>query len=291
MPFDPADKEKIRRHLRAPNGIILCTGPTGSGKTTTLYGCLNHVNTPENKVISIEDPVEYLLPGVVQIPIRPSAGLTFAAAMRSVLRQDPDIIMLGEIRDQESLMMAEQAALTGHLVLTTLHTNSAPETVTRLLDMGMDPFNFADSLLAVLGQRLVRRLCTHCRTARPATEAEIGELLDDYLFAFPRDAVPMTRDALRADWLRNFAQDGRLMHFASPGCEHCARTGQKGRMAIHELMVVTRELRQQIQTGERAEVLQRSAMADGMKTLRQDGIEKVLQGFVSIEEVRATSNV
>jgi type II secretory ATPase GspE/PulE/Tfp pilus assembly ATPase PilB-like protein len=157
--------------------------------------------------------------------------------------------------------------------------------------MGMDPFNFADSLLAVLGQRLVRRLCSHCRTARPATEEEIVELLDDYLFAFAREAVLPTRDELRADWVARFGDGGRLMHYSSPGCDHCARTGQKGRMAIHELMVVTRELRQLIQTGERAEVLQRSAMADGMKTLRQDGIEKVLQGLVGIEEVRATSNV
>jgi len=180
--------------------------------------------------------------------------------------------------------------LTGHLVLSTLHTNSAPETVTRLLDMGMDPFNFADSLLAVLAQRLVRRLCSACRIATPATQEQIDELLDDYLHIGPADDPQFSRDAVQAGWLGHFGVDGRLMHFHSPGCGVCENSGQKGRAGLHELMMMSRELRHLIQTGTRAEELQRTALVQGMRTLRQDGIEKVLQGVTSIEEVRATSN-
>ena len=296
MPLDgiglsPENLARFKQAMERPYGMVLCVGPTGSGKTTTLHSALGFINVPERKIWTAEDPIEITQPGLRQVQVNPKIDWTFAKALRAFLRADPDVIMIGEIRDTETAQMAIEASLTGHLVLSTLHTNSAPETVTRLLDMGMDPFNFADSLLAVLGQRLVRRLCPHCRSARPATDGEIDELLDDYLFAYARDAARPERDALRADWTARFGSGGRLMHFTSPGCEHCARTGQKGRVSIHELMIVTRELRQQIQTGERAEVLQRSAMADGMKTLRQDGIEKVLQGLVSIEEVRATSNV
>ncbi len=296
MPLDAiglseANLARLQKAMQRPYGMVLCVGPTGSGKTTTLHSALGFINVPERKIWTAEDPIEITQPGLRQVQVNPKIDWTFAKALRAFLRADPDVIMIGEVRDTETAQMAIEASLTGHLVLSTLHTNSAPETVTRLLDMGMDPFNFADSLLAVLAQRLVRRLCTHCRSVRPATEDEIAELLEDYLQAFPRDAAPMTRDALRADWTERFGRDGRLLHYASPGCEHCARTGQKGRAGIHELMIVTRELRQQIQTGERAEVLQRTALANGMKTLRQDGIEKVLQGWTSIEEVRATSNV
>jgi len=163
--------------------------------------------------------------------------------------------------------------------------------VTRLLDMGMDPFVGGGGLLAVLAQRLVRRLCNHCRTSRPATPAEVDELLDDYLQACPKGEPAFAREALREDWTERFGRDGQLMHHESPGCDHCDHTGQTGRAGIHELMLVSRELRQQIQTGERAERLQQTALLEGMRTLRQDGIEKVLQGLVSIEEVRATSNV
>ena len=296
MPLDgiglsEANLARFKQAMERPYGMVLCVGPTGSGKTTTLHSALGFINVPERKIWTAEDPIEITQPGLRQVQVNPKIDWTFAKALRAFLRADPDVIMIGEVRDAETAHMAIEASLTGHLVLSTLHTNSAPETVTRLLDMGMDPFNFADSLLAVLAQRLVRRLCTQCRTARPATEQEVDELLDDYLQAFPRDASPVDRDALRGDWVARFGRDGRLMHYHSPGCEHCAKTGQKGRAGIHELMIVSRELRQQIQTGERAEVLQRTALADGMRTLRQDGIEKVLQGWVSIEEVRATSNV
>ena len=296
MPLDgiglsEANLTRFKVAMERPYGMVLCVGPTGSGKTTTLHSALGFINVPERKIWTAEDPIEITQPGLRQVQVNPKIDWTFAKALRAFLRADPDVIMIGEVRDTETAQMAIEASLTGHLVLSTLHTNSAPETVTRLLDMGMDPFNFADSLLAVLAQRLVRRLCTHCRTSRPATEQEVGELLDDYLQAFPKDAAPISRDALRAQWTAQYGRDGALQHYESPGCEHCARTGQRGRAGIHELMIVTRELRQQIQTGERAEVLQRTAMADGMLTLRQDGIEKVLQGLVAIEEVRATSNV
>jgi len=187
--------------------------------------------------------------------------------------------------------MAVEASLTGHLVLSTLHTNSAPETVTRLLDMGMDPFNFADSLLAVLAQRLVRRLCSHCLTSRPATQDQIEELLNDYMHAFGAGEPPLTRDAVLSSWAQRHSRDGRIQAHHSPGCEKCDTTGFKGRAGLHELMVISRELRSLVQTGARAEALQKCALAEGMRTLRQDGIEKVLAGLTTIEEVRATSNV
>jgi type II secretory ATPase GspE/PulE/Tfp pilus assembly ATPase PilB-like protein len=186
--------------------------------------------------------------------------------------------------------MAIEASLTGHLVMTTLHTNSAPETVTRLLDMGMDPFNFADSLLAVLAQRLVRRLCDHCRVSREATPAEIDELLDDHMHVFPADIAP-SRDTVLADWQERLGHQGRLLHHHSPGCSHCEDTGFRGRSGLHELMNIDRNLRRLVQTSAGVEALLRAALAEGMRTLRQDGIEKVLQGVTTIEEVRSTSNV
>jgi len=200
------------------------------------------------------------------------------------------VIMVGEIRDEETASMAVEASLTGHLVLSTLHTNSAPETVTRLLDMGLDPFNFGDSLLAVLAQRLVRRLCTECRTSRPATSAEGDELLADYMHAFGAEP-PTTGAAVLAGWMQHNSRDGRLMRHHSPGCKACDHSGFRGRAGIHELMLISRELRRLVQTGARAEALQHTAMAEGMRTLRQDGIDKVLAGVTTIEEVRATSNV
>jgi len=286
-----ANLERLKHAMERPYGMVLCVGPTGSGKTTTLHSALGFINVPERKIWTAEDPIEITQPGLRQVQVNPKIEWTFAKALRAFLRADPDVIMVGEIRDTETAQMAIEASLTGHLVLSTLHTNSAPETVTRLLDMGMDPFNFADSLLAVLAQRLVRRLCNHCRTSRPASEEEIAELLDDFLQPCPKDDPAFSRDALRREWAERFGRKGQLMTHHSPGCDHCGHTGHSGRAGIHELMIVSRELRQMIQTGERAEVLQGKALRQGMRTLRQDGIEKVLQGLVSIEEVRATSNV
>jgi type II secretory ATPase GspE/PulE/Tfp pilus assembly ATPase PilB-like protein len=281
--------QRLRAAIDRPYGMVLCVGPTGSGKTTTLHAALNHLNTPARKIWTAEDPVEITQPGLRQVQVHPKIDWTFAKALRSFLRADPDVIMVGEIRDTETAQTAIEASLTGHLVLSTLHTNSAPDTVTRLLDMGMDPFNFGDSLLAVLAQRLVRRLCPHCRTARDASDDEIDELLHDWLHAFPEGQAPAA-DEVREDWRARYAIGGRWVGYSAAGCEHCDRTGFKGRAPLHELMHVTRELRRLIQTGTRAEQLQRQAMADGMRTLRQDGIEKVLAGVTSIAEVRASAN-
>lgn len=281
---------ELKRVIERPYGMVLCVGPTGSGKTTTLHSALSHINVPERKIWTAEDPVEITQPGLRQVQVNPKIGWTFAGALRAFLRADPDVIMVGEIRDAETAQTAVEASLTGHLVLSTLHTNSAPETVTRLLDMGMDPFNFADALLAVLAQRLVRRLCLQCRTSRPASDDEFDELLDDWLHVCPEDDPRFSRDALRTEWLGRHGQGGRLMLHHCAGCEACDGTGKRGRAGLHELLVVSRELRRLIQTGARADELQRCALQGGMRTLRQDGIEKVLQGVTSLDEVRATSN-
>jgi type II secretory ATPase GspE/PulE/Tfp pilus assembly ATPase PilB-like protein len=279
----------LKQAIERPYGLVLCVGPTGSGKTTTLHSALSHINVPERKIWTAEDPVEITQPGLRQVQVNPKIDWTFAKALRAFLRADPDVIMVGEIRDAETAGMAVEASLTGHLVMSTLHTNSAPETVTRLLDMGLDPFNFGDSLLAVLAQRLVRRLCSECRTSRPASREEVDELLNDYMHAFGAEA-PVSRDAVLAGWVKNNSRDGRLIWHSSPGCKTCSDTGFKGRAGLHEMMVVSRELRHLIQTGARAEALQQSAVTNGMRTLRHDGIDKVLAGVTTIEEVRATSN-
>jgi type II secretory ATPase GspE/PulE/Tfp pilus assembly ATPase PilB-like protein len=281
--------QRLRAAIERPYGMVLCVGPTGSGKTTTLHSALGHLNTPARKIWTAEDPIEITQPGLRQVQVNPKIDWTFAKALRSFLRADPDVIMVGEIRDIETAQTAIEASLTGHLVMSTLHTNSAPDTVTRLLDMGMDPFNFGDSLLAVLAQRLVRRQCPHCRKARDAGDEEIEELLHDWLNAFP-DGLAPAADEVRRAWRAKYAVGGRWVGYTAVGCEHCDRTGFKGRAPLHELMSVTRELRRLIQTGARAEQLQRQAMADGMRTLRQDGIEKVLAGVTSIAEVRASAN-
>ncbi|HEV6968584.1 GspE/PulE family protein [Roseateles sp.] len=284
-----ANLDALKAAVARPYGMVLCVGPTGSGKTTTLHSALAHINTPDRKIWTAEDPVEITQAGLRQVQVNPKIDWTFAKALRAFLRADPDVIMVGEIRDQETAEIAVEASLTGHLVLSTLHTNSAPETITRLLDMGMDPFNFADSLLAVLAQRLVRRCCTACQVSEPMSEAELGELLDDYLHVFPADSRP-SKLTLMAEWIKNHGRDGRLMKFTSPGCPACGGTGFKGRAGLHELLTVSKPLRRMIQTGARAEELQHTALAEGMRSLRQDGIVKVLQGVTTLAEVHATSN-
>ncbi|VTU27706.1 Type II traffic warden ATPase [Variovorax sp. PBS-H4] len=282
---------RLTEAIERPYGMVLCVGPTGSGKTTTLHSALMHINTPERKIWTAEDPIEITQLGLRQVQINPRIDWTFAKALRAFVRADPDVIMVGEIRDEETAKTAIEASLTGHLVLSTLHTNSAPETVTRLLDMGMDPFNFADSLLAVLAQRLVRRLCTECITSRPLTPEEIDELVSDYLNAYAVKASQSDREGVVASWERRHARDGRLMSFSSAGCKHCKDTGFRGRVGIHELMTMSKGLRRLVQAGARAEELQQAALREGMRTLRQDGIAKVLSGQTTIDEVRATSNV
>ncbi|MDP1529036.1 GspE/PulE family protein [Rhodoferax sp.] len=276
--------------ISRPYGMVLCVGPTGSGKTTTLHSVLGFLNTPDRKIWTAEDPIEITQPDLRQVQINPKIDWTFAKALRSFLRADPDIIMVGEIRDAETAQIAIEASLTGHMVLSTLHTNSAAETVTRLIDMGMDPFNFADSLLAVLAQRLARKLCTTCRTSERASDDYVDELLHDYLHAFP-EALRPTRDEMLAQWLHDFGSDGSLKHYHAPGCPKCMGTGLSGRVGLHELMSVNPGVRRLIQTGARSELVQLEAFQSGkFRTLRQDGIGKVLAGLTTIEEVRANSN-
>jgi len=280
----------LRESVERPYGMVLCVGPTGSGKTTTLHSVLQHLNTPDRKIWTAEDPIEISNPDLRQVQVNPKIDWTFAKALRAFLRADPDVIMVGEIRDDETAGMAIEASLTGHLVLSTLHTNSAPETVTRLLDIGMDPFNFADSLLAVLAQRLVRRLCKDCRQVEIASEDHVQELLEDYLHAFPADLRPSI-DALRQEWVGRFGEKGRLLRYQAPGCPRCEGTGYRGRLGLHELMVNDATIRRLIQTNGRPEQMQHAAMsANEFRTLRQDGILKVLAGATSIEEVRANCN-
>jgi type II secretory ATPase GspE/PulE/Tfp pilus assembly ATPase PilB-like protein len=288
--MSPVNLQRLQVAMKRPYGMVLCVGPTGSGKTTTLHSSLAHINTPDRKIWTAEDPVEITQPGLRQVQVNPKIDWTFAKALRSFLRADPDVIMVGEIRDRETAQMAIEASLTGHLVLSTLHTNSAAETVTRLLDMGMDPFNFADSLLAVLAQRLVRRLCTQCVTSRPATADEVNELADDWLHAWGESDGRPAREELLDSWTERHGKDGRLRFHHASGCKACDNSGFRGRVAIHELMEISRELRRLVQTGTRAELIQRTAITEGLRTLRQDGIEKVLAGHTSIEEVRASSN-
>ncbi|WP_395699861.1 GspE/PulE family protein [Aquabacterium sp.] len=290
MGLAPAVLRALKEVVERPYGLVLCVGPTGSGKTTTLHAALAHINTPERKIWTAEDPVEITQKGLRQVQVNPRIDWTFAKALRAFLRADPDVVMVGEIRDPETAQMAVEASLTGHLVLSTLHTNSATETVTRLLDMGLDPFGFADSLLAVLAQRLVRRLCRHCVSTRPATEAEVDALLDDWLSGFGDAPGRPAREATLADWRHRHGRHGVLQHHAARGCRHCADTGFNGRLGLHELLLVNREMRHLIQTHARSAELQQAAVAEGLRTLRQDGIEKVLAGLTTIEEVRATSN-
>jgi type II secretory ATPase GspE/PulE/Tfp pilus assembly ATPase PilB-like protein len=280
---------KLKDAVSRPYGMVLCVGPTGSGKTTTLHSALSHINVPERKIWTAEDPIEITQAGLRQVQVNPKIDWTFAKALRAFLRADPDVIMVGEIRDEETAQMAIEASLTGHMVMSTLHTNSAPETVTRLLDMGMDPFNFADSLLAVLAQRLVRRICKACRHAEPLPQADLQELLDDYRHVFTPEHRPK-QDEVLAGWMARFGQAGKLMRYRGQGCAQCDGSGFKGRVGLHELLVVSKAVRRMIQTGARAEELQDAALSEGMRVLRQDGIEKVLQGDTTLEEVRAMSN-
>ena len=282
------NRKALLASVQRPHGMVLCVGPTGSGKTTTLHALLQHINTPDRKIWTAEDPIEITHPDLRQVQVNPKIGLTFGQALRAFLRADPDVIMVGEIRDEETARVAIEASLTGHLVLSTLHTNSAPETVTRLLDMGMDPFNFADSLVAVLAQRLVRRLCRQCVRLEPATDTELEELVEEYRQAFP-EALRPTAEAVRAEWASVLAVE-RPRLGRPVGCPACDQTGYQGRLGVHELLSVDAHLRRLIQTKAPAEALQHAAMAHGsFRTLRQDGILKVLQGLTTIDEVRAST--
>ncbi|HYN58224.1 MAG TPA: ATPase, T2SS/T4P/T4SS family, partial [Rubrivivax sp.] len=288
--LSPNNLAHIKAAAQRPYGMLLCVGPTGSGKTTTLHSVLGYINQPDRKIWTAEDPVEITQAGIRQVQVNPKIDWTFAKALRAFLRADPDVIMVGEIRDGETAKMAVEASLTGHLVMSTLHTNSAVETVTRLLDMGMDPFNFADSLLGVLAQRLVRRLCGKCAQSTEVTPQRTEELMADYMHAFGESATRPSPDEVLDYWRKRFGKDGKLMHHFAKGCPNCDDTGLRGRAGLHELLVVSRLIRHLIQTGARADELLRTALSEGLRTLRQDGIDKVWAGTTTIEEVRASSN-
>ncbi|MFY7857040.1 MAG: GspE/PulE family protein [Rubrivivax sp.] len=287
--LSPHNLRVLKEAMQRPYGMVLCVGPTGSGKTTTLHSAIGYINVPERKIWTAEDPIEITQPGLRQVQVNPKIEWTFAKALRAFLRADPDVIMVGEIRDAETAQIAIEASLTGHLVLSTLHTNSAAETVTRLVDMGMDPFNFADSLIAVLAQRLVRRLCTACRVPREASPEEAEEILHDYMHGFEDVSDAPNGDDVLASWKERFGTEGHLTLYRGVGCNQCDNTGYRGRAGIHELLHVTRGLRQLIQESARSDAIQRKALSEGLRTLRQDGLEKVLAGITSLEEVRANS--
>ena len=256
-----------------PYGIIFVCGPTGSGKTTTLHSALGYINKVETKIWTAEDPVEITQRGLRQVQVKPKIGFDFAAAMRAFLRADPDVIMVGEMRDKETTSIGIEASLTGHLVFSTLHTNSAPESITRLLDMGMDPFNFADAILAILAQRLVRTLCKDCKKGYNPTEEEYNELVREY-----------GEEEFKKNL--NIPYSDELTLYKPEGCDICNSTGYRGRMAIHELLVGTDEMKKLIQQQSKMEELREQAMIDGMTTLKQDGIEKVFGGGCDLLQVR-----
>jgi len=260
--FSESNHARYATSYRKPYGMLLVTGPTGSGKSTTLYATLNIVSKPEINVITVEDPVEYRLPGINQVQVNPKAGLTFAGALRSILRSDPDVVLLGEIRDKETATIAVEAALTGHLVLSTLHTNDAPSAVTRLTEMGIEPFLVGSALDCVLAQRLARRLCDRCKEAYRPDEAHLQTL--GFPLA-PGEAVPVLHRAV--------------------GCPACSKTGYKGRLALHEVMSVTEEVERLAVSHASASEIGRTARAQGMGSLRDDGWEKVRAGLTSVEEI------
>jgi len=283
----PHTLSRFQSVVSRPHGLILCAGPTGSGKSTTLHAALAHLNTPERKIWTAEDPVELTQPGLRQVQINPRIDWTFGQALRSSLREDPDVIMVGEVRDRDTARTAVEAALTGHLVLSTIHTNSAAETVTRLLDMGLDPFHLGDALLAVMGQRLVRRLCPQCRQSRPATAAERQERLHEHGRDGPHPGG-FALGRLRAEGSTDADAASGLMSWQAPGCAHCQGGGLRGRIGLHELLVVSPDIRGLIQARTPSSALQACALEQGMVSLRQDGVEKVWQGLTTLEEVRAT---
>jgi general secretion pathway protein E len=258
--FSPETLRDFKEVIQRPHGIILVTGPTGSGKTTTLYCALEKINSPEKKIITVEDPVEYQLKGINQIQVKPSIGLTFANALRSIVRQDPDVILIGEIRDSETAEIAIHSALTGHLVFSTLHTNDAPSAITRLLDMGMEDYLLSSTIIGILAQRLVRVACPHCRS--------------------PYTPSPAILKEMRVDPERE-----RIHFFDVRGCEHCSFTGYMGRTGIFEFFKITDDIQRLILEKKGSHILKEAARRNGMKTLREDGWLKVRQGITTIPEV------
>jgi type II secretory ATPase GspE/PulE/Tfp pilus assembly ATPase PilB-like protein len=272
MGLSPANEKAFRTMLIQPYGIILCVGPTGSGKTTTLHSALGHLNTPDRKIWTVEDPVEITQLGLRQVQVQDQIGLTFAKVLRSFLRSDPDVIMIGEMRDRETATTAIEASLTGHLVLSTLHTNSAPETIVRLIEMDMDPYNFADALLGIMAQRLARKLCDNCKVPYHPSEEEFAELVrfyDPYWF--------------KEHKIEPYSP--KTMLIKKGGCEKCNGTGYRGRLALHELIVGTENIKKAIKNSIPVEEIKVMAMQEGMRTLLMDGVQKVLLGLTDLRNV------
>lgn len=273
LELSAANLRDMQALVAKPHGIVLCVGPTGSGKTTTLHAALGHINTPERKILTVEDPVEITQSGLRQIEVKPKIGLTFHEALRSILRADPDVVMIGEMRDRVAAHTAIESSLTGHLVFSTLHTNNASETVTRLIEMGEEPFNLADALLGILAQRLTRRLCPLCRESYHPSEEEYEQVVDFY-----------GRELFFAHGHAKYDESLNLMR--GNGCEECGNSGYKGRVAIHELLLCSDQIRRVIKAGCSVEEIQQVAVSEGMRTLRMDGIDKVLAGLTDMEQVQ-----
>jgi len=291
--LSPSNLPKLKEAVGKPYGLFFVCGPTGSGKTTTLHSVLGYLNTPDTKIWTAEDPVEITQKGLRQVQVNKKAGLDFAAVMKAFLRADPDIIMVGEMRDKETTGTGIEASLTGHLVFATLHTNSATESIIRLLDMGMDPFNFADALLGILAQRLAKRLCGKCKQSYNPGPDEIKQVLQEYCSELLNTAI-FKKDAKAAyenvykDLIKSYANDkGQLTFYKKAGCDACGGSGYKGRTGLHELLIATDPIKKLIQEHARvAEILAR-CLEEGMRTLKMDGIEKVMQGITDMAQVRA----
>ncbi len=285
------NKERVIRTIERPYGLFYVCGPTGSGKTTTLHSILKHLNTPDTKIWTAEDPVEITQKGLRQVQINRKAGIDFALVMRAFLRADPDIIMVGESRDKETVAMGIEASLTGHLVFSTLHTNSAPESITRLLDMGMDPFNFADALLGILAQRLARKLCD-CKEAYVPDAEELRRFAAEYAEELRHSAAWKADYAgemskLVEQWHKSYDQDGQLRLYRHVGCPKCNQTGYKGRLGLHELLIATDDIKKLIQERARVSEIFAASVEGGMRTLKMDGMEKVMLGLTDLKMVRS----
>ena len=285
------DLSIFKRLIHRPYGLILVCGPTGSGKTTTLHSALRELNTSDKKIWTAEDPIEIVQKKICQVQVNPKIGWTFATALRSFLRADPDIIMIGEMRDQETAKIALEASMTGHVVLSTLHTNSASETTARLLDLDVDPFNLGDALIFILAQRLTRSLCSHCAEKVPLGPAEIDDLTTEYHYSAHKRLPSMSeREQIVRNWKRQLTKGAELVLYKAKGCEHCAMEGYQGRIALFELMEATPEIRELVVHKSPATEYHRIAVEQGMRTLKQDGIEKALLGLTDMAEVRGACN-
>lgn len=285
------NREALLKTVSKPYGLFYVCGPTGSGKTTTLHSILKFLNTPESKIWTAEDPVEITQKGLRQVQVNKKAGIDFALVMRAFLRADPDIIMVGESRDKETVSMGVEASLTGHLVMSTLHTNSAPESITRLLDMGMDPFNFADALLGILAQRLAKRLCD-CKEHYTPSHEELRSFISEYSLDLKntqawKDDPGGEAQKLYESWVDEYGEDGQVKFYRAVGCDKCNKTGYKGRVGLHELLVADDEVKRLVQERARVADIFVAAVAGGMRTLKMDGMEKILMGLTDLKQVRS----